>query len=140
MSIRGHGFSNCGCGLKFVCMLCGPTEVTGISKYTFILKYFGSTFSLLYALQRKAPKKLMNFHSGEINGLDCSPITYQAASISQNGQSFMYNCYTCIYFQPQGISLALESKNHCRDSILCPDSSAYIVATPFSLYMPSLLV
>lgn len=50
-----------------------------------------------FCTQRKAPEKLMSFHSGEITGLDCSPLSYQAASISHNGEKnkevYLDPCY-----------------------------------------------
>lgn len=41
--------------------------------------------------QRKPPKKLISFHSGEITGLQCSPVSHRAASISENGELLMTN-------------------------------------------------
>jgi len=38
---------------------------------------------------RKAPEKLVSFHSGEVVGLGCSPVALLAASIAQDGKHFI---------------------------------------------------
>ena len=45
------------------------------------------------SIQRKAPEKLISFHSGRITGLACSPVTHQAATIAENGK---VPCEACV--------------------------------------------